>query len=57
MSDGTEFKQVNFYELIKLIEEDRIVLPDFQRGFVCKDKNKHKALIASVLSKLPIGTI
>ena len=57
MSDGTEFKQVNFYELIKLIEEDRIVLPDFQRGFVWKDKNKQKALIASVLTKLPIGTI
>ena len=34
MSDGTEFKQVNCYELIKLIEEDRIVLPDLQRGFV-----------------------
>ena len=57
MSDGTEFKQVNFYELIKLIEEDRIVLPDFQRGFVWKDKNKQKALIASLLTKLPIGTI
>lgn len=57
MSDGTEFKQVNIYELIKLIEEDRIVLPDFQRGFVWKDKNKQKALIASVLTKLPIGTI
>ena len=57
MSDGTEFKQVNFFELIKLIEEDRIVLPDFQRGFVWKDKNKQKALIASVLTKLPIGTI
>lgn len=57
MSDGTEFKQVNFYELIKLIEEERIVLPDFQRGFVWKDKNKQKALIASVLTKLPIGTI
>ena len=57
MSDGTEFKQVNFYELIKLIEEDRIVLPDFQRGFVWKDKNKQKALMASVLTKLPIGTI
>ena len=57
MSDSTEFKQVNFYELIKLIEEDRIVLPDFQRGFVWKDKNKQKALIASVLTKLPIGTI
>ena len=57
MSDGTEFKHVNFYELIKLIEEDRIVLPDFQRGFVWKDKNKQKALIASVLTKLPIGTI
>lgn len=43
--------------MIKLIEEDRIVLPDFQRGFVWKDKNKQKALIASVLTKLPIGTI
>ena len=57
MSDGTEFKQVNFFVFLKLIEEDRIVLPDFQRGFVWKDKNKQKALIASVLTKLPIGTI
>ncbi|MGN0290831.1 MAG: DUF262 domain-containing protein, partial [Lachnospiraceae bacterium] len=33
------------------------VLPDFQRGFAWRDKNKQKALIASVLTKLPIGTV
>lgn len=57
MSDGTKFEKVKFYDLVKQIKEDKIVLPDFQRGFVWKDKNKQKALIASVLTKLPIGTI
>ena len=33
------------------------MLPDFQRGFVWKDQKKQKALIASILTKLPIGTI
>lgn len=53
----TKFERVRFSDLVRDIEKDEIVLPDFQRGFVWKDKEKQKALIASVLTKLPIGTI
>ncbi len=53
----TKFEPVEFKELVSDVCEDRIILPDFQRGFVWRDKNKQKALIASVLTKLPIGTI
>ncbi len=53
----TKFDRVRFGKLVQDIEKDEIVLPDFQRGFVWKDKDKQKALLASVLTKLPIGTI
>lgn len=46
-----------FNIIIKDIKENRVVLPDFQRGFVWKDKNKQKALIASILTRIPIGSI
>ena len=52
----TEYKRVEFADLVKDIKKDEIVLPDFQRGFGWRDKEKQKALIASVLTKLPIGT-
>lgn len=52
-----DMEKVNLNEIMKGIEEDTIVLPDFQRGFAWRDKNKQKALIASVLTKLPIGTV
>lgn len=53
----TKFEAVDFSKLVSDIERNEIVLPDFQRGFVWKDKERQKALIASVLTKLPIGTI
>lgn len=53
----TKIEEVDFKQMVEEISNDSIVLPDFQRGFVWKDKNKQKALIASVLTKLPIGTI
>lgn len=52
-----DMEKVNLNEIMKGIENDTIVLPDFQRGFTWRDKNKQKALIASVLTKLPIGTV
>ena len=57
MNNDTEFKKIDFTELVQKIEDNKIVLPDFQRGFVWKDQKKQKALIASILTKLPIGTI
>ena len=38
----TKYEQVEFTKIIKDIKENRVVLPDFQRGFVWKDKNKQK---------------
>lgn len=55
--EETKFERVKFGNLVSDIKEDKIVLPDFQRGFVWKDNEKQKALMASVLTKLPIGTI
>lgn len=53
----TKYEQVEFSKIIQSIEANKVVLPDFQRGFVWRDKNKQKALIASVLTRLPIGSI
>lgn len=44
-------------ELIKQIEANEILLPDFQREFVWKDVEQQKQLIASVLARMPIGSI
>lgn len=50
-------EKVDLKKMMDRISENEIVLPDFQRGFAWKDKNKQIALIASVLTKLPIGTV
>ncbi len=52
-----DMEKVDLNEIMKGIEENTIVLPDFQRGFAWKDKNKQVSLIASILTKLPIGTV
>lgn len=44
-------------ELIKQIEANEILLPDFQREFVWKDVELQKQLVASVLARMPIGSI
>jgi uncharacterized protein with ParB-like and HNH nuclease domain len=44
-------------ELIKKIEANEILLPDFQREFVWKDMEQQKQLVASVLARMPIGSI
>lgn len=43
--------------IIDKIKADKILLPDFQRSFVWKQEDRQKALISSVLSKMPIGSI
>lgn len=53
----TKYEQVSFSEIVDKVKSDEIVLPDFQRGFVWRDKNKQKGLIASVLTRIPIGSI
>lgn len=46
-----------FVELLRAIEDNKILLPDFQRKFVWTDVDSQKAIVASVLAKLPIGSI
>ena len=43
--------------LIGKIDENKILLPDFQREFVWKDLDQQRQIIASVLARMPIGSI
>ena len=47
----------NLKDLIGKIEKKDILLPDFQRGFVWKDEEQQRKIVASVLAKMPIGSI
>ena len=47
----------NFSEIIKAIYEKNILLPDFQRKFVWKEDERQRKIVASVLAKIPIGSI
>lgn len=47
----------NLVEIINKIEKNQILLPDFQRDFKWKDEDQQKLLVASVLCKMPIGSI
>lgn len=49
--------KTDFYCLIKEIEDKKILLPDFQREFKWKNEEQQKKLVASILSKMPIGNI
>lgn len=42
---------------INKIKKNEILLPDFQRQFVWKEEEMQKKLVASVLTKMPIGSI
>lgn len=46
---------MNLEEMFELIDKNELVLPDFQRNFVW-NKNGQRALAASVLLNLPIGS-
>ena len=47
----------DFTELVRSIQSNKILLPDFQREFVWTDEEVQKRLISSVLAKMPIGSI
>ncbi len=50
-------EETNLVEIVKQIEKKEILLPDFQRGFVWNDEEMQKKLLASVLAKMPLGSI
>ena len=52
---GVEYKNYKLENFFKNIEDRKIVLPDFQRGYVWKT-DQQRNLIASVLVGLPIGS-
>lgn len=47
----------DFQDIIRKIETKKILLPDFQREFVWKDEEQQRKLVASILAKMPIGSI
>lgn len=48
--------KTNLKEMMELIQKQELLLPDFQRGFVW-DIEMQQRLVASVLTKMPIGSI
>lgn len=52
-----ENQRLDFGEIVRKIAEDKMMLPDFQRGFVWKDEEQQRKIVASVLAKMPIGSI
>ena len=48
---------IDFNEIVKEVINETILLPDFQRTFVWRDLERQTRLIASVLARLPIGSI
>ena len=47
----------DLWEIIKRIDENKILLPDFQREFVWRDIEQQRQIVASVLARMPIGSI
>ena len=52
-----DMNHTDFTEIISKIEKKEIVLPDFQREFVWKSEEEQCKLVASVLARMPIGSI
>lgn len=52
-----EERKTDFSEVVQKIKANSILLPDFQRKFVWTDEEKQRKLIASVLAKMPIGSV
>ncbi len=48
---------MNLQEIIGDIEKNRILLPDFQRKFVWTEEERQRKIVASILTKMPIGSI
>lgn len=53
----TKQNRVNIKQLLNSISNGEILIPDFQRGFVWNKLENQQKLIASVFSRLPIGSI
>lgn len=49
--------EVDFNKIVEEIDHNKILLPDFQRDFVWSGKKEQTKLIASVLCRMPIGSI
>ena len=52
-----EDNQESLYLTTDKIKKNLILLPDFQRNFVWNDPDIQRDLVASVIAKLPIGSI
>lgn len=50
-------KKESLSKIVNKVLNNEILLPDFQRKFVWIDEEKQKRLVASVLAKMPIGSI
>lgn len=48
---------MNLQEIISEIENGKVLLPDFQRKFVWTEEERQKKIVASILTKMPIGSI
>lgn len=51
-----KMENTNLNEVVEIIKKKELLLPDFQRGFVW-DLEMQKGLVASVLAKMPLGSI
>ncbi len=47
----------DFKEIVRKIEKNQILLPDFQREFVWTAEERQKKIVSSVLAKMPVGSI
>lgn len=47
----------DFRELVRKIDAKKILLPDFQREFVWREEEQQRKIVASILAKMPIGSI
>ena len=54
---GESKTTMNLQEIISDIEKNKILLPDFQRKFVWTEEERQRKIVASVLTKMPIGSI
>ena len=53
----SEKNTTDFKQIIRDVDDQKILLPDFQRDFVWKEEKMQRQVVASVLAKMPIGSI
>lgn len=52
-----EYTSIKIKDLIEKSESKEILLPNFQREYVWDRKSNQKALLASILYDIPIGSL